>query len=343
MTPPPSALGTLLAQRLDAVLGTTLAQHAHLMTSTRARAVSQTSQISRTRANATLTDPRQTLERLDQKGRDQHNHAASQGSARRVVDAATLRHERAELALESKRTGLAQLAPRYAHARFSNAARLILPLLAHYPERAPVLIDRQPLWPSAVTATTMSVPTHALTQALTQALVHTVATSGMFYESHLAELARAARTPAQLATEPQAHLPRVDTAEYTLTPAAALLVRQQLDVLAYQLFCWQGLLWPGVALDWQIQRRDTTAQTPEVCTSWQTRLRLVLPGLGIISAHLSLSGNALTLQLSAPACAATLQTRLAVLRRRYSQLGLTVTGLWLDERPIVPSQNPYTL
>jgi len=162
MTAGPSAPGTLLVQRLDAVLGTTLAQHAHLMTSARARAVAQTAAIARLRGNGTLTDPRHT-ER-------QHAH--------RPV---------------TTETGVAALptaaADASAHTHLSHSARLILALLAHYPERAPATVGRQPLWPDVAINNNLA----PLTRLIPQALADAVAQSGLFYESHLAWFVAAER------------------------------------------------------------------------------------------------------------------------------------------------------
>ena len=63
-----SALGTLLVQRLDAVLGTTMAQHAELVARPRTNAVTQAGPAPSTDATDTSTvrDPRHSVERARQ-------------------------------------------------------------------------------------------------------------------------------------------------------------------------------------------------------------------------------------------------------------------------------------
>jgi len=325
MTPGPSALGTLLIQRLDAVLGTTLAQHAHLMTSARARAVAQTAPTARTRGYASLTDPRQPIEPIQHA----NSRPAAHGTSRAVLH--DVGHPRIHGTPDGRHRGdgLGTDATHTTHTRLSHAARLILTLLTQYPERAPAVTGQQPLWSLAT----------GLTENLARTLAHTVATSGLFYESHLLDLAHGVRTPAQLAVEPQARFTIATMPDAALLPQAMLLIRQQLDVLAYQTFCWQGLAWPGATLAWQIQRNDRAENQPEAHanemwrTPWCTRLRLTLSGLGAIDAQLTLTGNALALSIVAPDCAALLQRHLPALCSRYRDCGLIVTQQYIDERP----------
>jgi len=315
-----SALGTLLVQRLDAVLGTTLAQHANLMTGARPDAVSQAAQLARINApqDATRTDLRHSVERVAQHTdprttvRDAHIKTASHADGRQADGARTAS----------------------ASTQLGHTARLILTLLAQYPDRAPMTVGRQPLW-QAPAAPTAPAP-HAAT--LVRALGQAVATSGMFYESHLADLAFGKRSPAQLAAEPQAQLveptqreaPTHDAhpAATLPTPEAALLVRQQLEVLAYQMLCWQGQAWPGVPMDWEIRRHgDEPAHSGEQAQTWTSRLTLTLPHLGEVQANLSLAGTALSLHLCAPDSADLLQAHGPALRERCEASGLTLTRL----------------
>ncbi len=74
-----------------------------------------------------------------------------------------------------------------------------------------------------------------------------------------------------------------------LTP----LVQQQLDALASQNFVWQGQVWPGQNMHWEIRedeerRRENPEDAPE---RWHTRLQLNLPNLGGIDARIRLVGN----------------------------------------------------
>jgi len=125
---------------------------------------------------------------------------------------------------------------------------------------------------------------------------------------------------------------------FGIAPEAALVIRQQLDVLADQLFCWQGLAWPGAALDWEVRcvspgnnAEDRTDTYPT--QTWHTNLRLTLAGLGIVQACLSLTGHELALSVSAPDSAAILQTQVNALRQRYENHGFVVSRLHIDNQP----------
>lgn len=135
------------------------------------------------------------------------------------------------------------------------------------------------------------------TQLLTATLARTVASSGLFYESHLQQFAAGERTLAQLAQEPQAQLDNTagtnpslshaaDPAATRMASAAGLapdvatrpeaagkqnpvsvihpqalaLVRQQLELLAMPLFRWSGEAWPGTTMDWEIQEEQNQSQ-----------------------------------------------------------------------------------
>jgi len=338
-----SALGTLLVQRLDAVLGTTLAQHANLMTGARSDAVSQAAQLARinTAQDATRTDVRHSVERVAQ-------HADSR---------ATVRDAQIKASSNTDGRGADGARTSSASTQLGSAARLILTLLAQYPNRAPIAVGRLPLWqppmppasqptssqPGAAAAANSA---HALAHTaphaatLVRALGQTVATSGMFYESHLADLAFGKRSPEQLAAEPQARLApgKNDALAHGAIPStalpnpdAALLVRQQLEVLAYQMFCWQGEAWPGTTMDWEIRRHDDQdAASDGSAQTWTTRLKLTLPHLGEVQIRLSLAGTILSMHLCAPDCADLLQAHSAALRERCETNGLTLTHLSVD-------------
>lgn len=71
----------------------------------------------------------------------------------------------------------------------------------------------------------------------------------------------------------------------------APLVQQQLDALATQTFAWQGQIWPGQQMHWEIEQQaeERSANSDdESAVRWRTRLKLDLPRLGGIAASLSL-------------------------------------------------------
>ena len=73
-----------------------------------------------------------------------------------------------------------------------------------------------------------------------------------------------------------------------LTP----IVQQQLDALATQNFVWQGQVWPGQQMQWEIEENpERQPGGTDGADQWRTRLRLTLPNLGTIDASLRLRGG----------------------------------------------------
>jgi hypothetical protein len=179
--------------------------------------------------------------------------------------------------------------------------------------------------PSAVKAQAPVVPAPTLDPAaLAAALRHAVAASGLFYESHVAQWAQGRRTLAELKAEPQmaegAPRPGAPT-----EPETAGFINLQLASHEQGQVAWQGQLWPGQALHWEIRRdaqeRDTADEDEqdggarETGGTWHSRLRLTLPQLGELAARITLSGTQVQVQLEAGEQAA------ALLRRHGDKLG----------------------
>lgn len=233
-----SALGTLLVQRLDAVLGTTLSQQSNLVSGARPDAVSQPGQTDR-------GDPaRNDVQRHPQ---DNVNRAAGQIDAgRRQVGQA-----RGDIGQAANlRGGIPGSTS--AQTNLGMAARIILDLLNHYPEQMPVQ-SRTPLMgerpgagmqtpgsagnagqapgtgtgaasagsaPAAAPQAAVSAAAQAALARIAslpgtlpssdsaaslfaQALSRAIQGSGVFYESHLAQLAFGERSAESLRQEPQ--------------------------------------------------------------------------------------------------------------------------------------------
>jgi len=245
----PSALGTILVQRLDAVLGTTMAAHANLISGARPNAVTQPGEAVRAgQTDGAGRAPRQPVD-----------PAGTRGNT--IADAKTADSpEQAGRNLVT-RTDTTASAP----TTLGQTARTILALLALYPEQAPPAQGKAPLWqpapqsppaaqpaaqpdagnaarpgstaatadpaspatanrgdpaatgrPEAAAgtqaartgATALPLPAAA---ALAGALRQALQGSGLFYESHLGDLAFGQRSAEQLRGEPQAQLPRAPT------------------------------------------------------------------------------------------------------------------------------------
>lgn len=115
-------------------------------------------------------------------------------------------------------------------------------------------------------------------------------------------------------------------------PDTLPIVRQQLEALDSRQVVWQGQVWPGQTMEWQIEERAAREQGSEVVVpEWQTSLRLVLPQLGEIAARLTLVPQGIRLQLDAsdPASARLLAEQRTALRQ-----GMETSGLQLVEMKV---------
>lgn len=201
----------------------------------------------------------------------------------------------------------------------------------------------------------------ALANVFMNALSQNVQQSGMFYESQLAQLVKGQISPEQLRQQPQAqaHLQPATQEEATtqntksgqqslhaaqtasnllqsgIDPSTQHIVRQQLEVLANQLFSWRGEAWPGVPMELEVQRRheDTEdewsdgLEQDEGNTPWQTRLRVELPQLGEVEARLYIDDKALRMHIRAPQSAQALNNDLQTLVQRLQAQNITIEQL----------------
>lgn len=117
-----------------------------------------------------------------------------------------------------------------------------------------------------------------------------------------------------------------------IPPDLAPLIRQQLDALATQNFVWQGQLWPGQQIHWEIEadRGGRQEAGENAGQQWQTRLKLTLPSLGGIDAVMRLRpGGAIDISLVTDSDES--RQKLAAagegLRRQLEDSGLNLTAL----------------
>ena len=154
------------------------------------------------------------------------------------------------------------------------------------------------------------------TAAVAARLSQALAESGMFYESHQAQWIAGERSLAQLMQEPQAHMPPLPAAEADsapgpkpaqaveapVHPALLSIVKEQLQTLSTLQLAWQGQVWPGQEMYWEIAEdekgRGAAAETP---ATWKTRLKLKLPRLGDVRATISLDAAGVGIVLGAEA------------------------------------------
>jgi len=192
-----------------------------------------------------------------------------------------------------------------------------------------------------VARTALSTQPGAPPEQLATALKDAVGKSGLFYESHLAQWSNGARSLAELGDEPQ--MQRALTVpdgqvrpSVAADPATAQLINLQLQTQEQARITWQGQVWPGQDMRWEIQRDESEhagrqgGDEPE--PGWQSALRLRFPMLGEIGARLVLRGKQLHLQLEAGdgvgpvlrAHAARLETAMAAAGTPLSSLNIVV-------------------
>jgi hypothetical protein len=172
--------------------------------------------------------------------------------------------------------------------------------------------------------------------------------SGLFYESHVAEWAQGLRARADLAAEPQGR----GAMPSALAPDAAQFINLQLGVQEQGRIAWQGPLWPGQDLRWDIERHPARAGDDDDAgrggaaagadgTQWHSRLRLRFAGLGDVDAHLVLAGDRLHLRLDAGEdAAARMHAASSLLATALDAAGTPLASLAIHSAPGEPAAEP---
>ena len=178
--------------------------------------------------------------------------------------------------------------------------------------------------------------------------------SGLFYESHQAQWLEGARSTSQLLQEPQnsatanlatsiaLSLPEgnISSASQLNTAASAEeniplipnhlqpLVQQQINTLETQQVLWQGNIWPGQAMQWEIHEQASQTPATDNQQQWSTQIHLDLPNLGKVSATLCFNnaGLSLTLNASSPATLAALGNASSQLVATMSDCGISIVS-----------------
>lgn len=190
-------------------------------------------------------------------------------------------------------------------------------------------------------------------ERLSRALAHTLADSGLFYESHQAEWVGGRRELAQIREEPQARLAqgaqpagaraaaaaatielpsRASTPreQQTVHPRTVPLVQQQLLALDSAKVVLQLEIWPRQWMQWEIEDRQHEAgREPGLPQCWNTQLRLELPQLGELKAALTLGGDGvrIKLEVASAASAALLREHRSALHTALAAAGLPPAGI----------------
>ena len=131
----------------------------------------------------------------------------------------------------------------------------------------------------------------------------------------------------------KAAIAQSQTSGQVVAPQTQPLVQQQLEALATQNFAWQGQVWPGQEMRWEIEE-DAARQTPEgeAAAAWSTRMRLSLPHLGEVDARIRLQGNLLSVSIAAAEAATCERLRAAGqgLSQSLEDAGLTLGTLGVE-------------
>jgi hypothetical protein len=113
------------------------------------------------------------------------------------------------------------------------------------------------------------------------------------------------------------------------------IVQQQLDALSTQNYAWQGQIWPGQQMQWEIGENPDNGRSAEneAIARWQTRLKLALPMLGGIDAILRLN-PAGEVSVTVTADSASSEVRLresaSALSRQMETAGLKLTQILVE-------------
>ncbi|MDR0736912.1 MAG: flagellar hook-length control protein FliK [Zoogloeaceae bacterium] len=110
----------------------------------------------------------------------------------------------------------------------------------------------------------------------------------------------------------------------------APLVQQQLEALATNVYVWQGQVWPGQKMDWEIIEEEGRHEHGEnTAANWTTRLILTLPRLGGVEATLRLTGGKeieIRLKVKNDAARARLAAANGVLQQQFATAGLKLAA-----------------
>ncbi|PRD65298.1 flagellar hook-length control protein FliK [Malikia granosa] len=192
----------------------------------------------------------------------------------------------------------------------------------------------QPARPLQGSAPLLAAP-GADTAQLTQNLQQSLEGSGLFYESHLEQWSRGERTLEQIRQEPQNR-----TGGEALTTQ---LLPQQLDTLEQRRLVWQGELWPGQPMQWELVQDkdpDRQAREPGQPAAWETVLKLELPQLGQVNATIRLQGEQAQVRLRVldEVAAAALQADQTGLDDALAAAGTVLGGFLVQRDAAVPGQ-----
>ncbi|WP_420477201.1 flagellar hook-length control protein FliK [Noviherbaspirillum sp. ST9] len=87
----------------------------------------------------------------------------------------------------------------------------------------------------------------------------------------------------------------------TVEPEAARMINLQLNALEHQAIRWQGQLWPGMPMEWEVQEEHEhggRSQGNTEPSTWMSTVRFELPHLGGVAATIRLVGDRVHVQVN---------------------------------------------
>jgi hypothetical protein len=85
----------------------------------------------------------------------------------------------------------------------------------------------------------------------------------------------------------------------TLDSESVRMISLQLDTLEQQRVVWQGELWPGQLMEWEVTKDAPHSKVADAERSWQSVVRFELPTLGAVAASIRLTDGRLQVQVRA--------------------------------------------
>lgn len=233
---------------------------------------------------------------------------------------------------------LPELDPATPNASLSSTARVLTSLLSAAQGSATALIGKAALFSNG----------QPDTPQLAQRLSDTIAQSGLFYESHVAQWVKGERSLPDLMREPQMQqLQRAaQSAEHAARAAggpdlsAAQMVNQQLHAHEQARLHWQGEAWPGQPMQWDIRREQreggqgqgaqADAEPEQV---WRSGVRFRFPLLGQLAATVTVTGDQVQIQMQADSSqsVATLRAYASQLEQAMAAAGAQLSSLTISE------------
>ena len=251
-------------------------------------------------------------------------------------DAAALMRTSALLAQTRNVAGLGNGAASDANTSISSAGKALGDVIATAQKadtQATAALGRTPLLGAA------SLDAGSIAGALREGM----GKSGLFYESHVAEWAQGARALTDLKQEPQAQGRMPSPSD----PATAQFINMQLTAHEQARVAWQGQLWPGQEMRWEVERDASDGSASgggddDEGGTWQSRLTLRFGALGEVAARVVLSGDQLHIRLDAASAdaGARMEAQRARLEQALGAAGMPLSTLAIHALPVAAPTPP---